>query len=184
MLKKGWYHLCPSDSPKLKLKCSIVSIFLLHCKLSSNISGKTTCHLHIQLPLMRPPRPRPRWQPKREKCVINDRGLVISAGWLTDPTTGRHRSQSTPSLISTHYYRGHTSHRKPLPPQIFSFRGTRPQNEVKIQWGLFKPTWMQASFLLCYTLLFVFVDYHFPESRFWWKWMKIWQQVRRHRRCA
>lgn len=47
---------------------------------------------------------------KREgKCVINDRGMVISAGWLTDPTTRLHRSQSTPSLISTHYCFGHTS---------------------------------------------------------------------------
>ena len=50
---------------------------------------------------------------KREgKCVINDRVMVISAGWLTDPTTRLHRSQSTASLISTHYYCGYTSHPK------------------------------------------------------------------------
>lgn len=67
---------------------------------------------HNKLPPKQPPWPRPCWQPKREKCVINDRGLVISAGWLTEPTTRLHRSQSTPSLISTHYNCGHTTQRK------------------------------------------------------------------------
>lgn len=76
------------------------------------IAKQHSCCHHNKLPPLYPPWPRPCWQPNTEKCVINDRGLVISAAWLTDPTTRLHRSQSTPSLISTHYYCGHTSHRE------------------------------------------------------------------------
>lgn len=57
------------------------------------------------------PWPRADWQPE-PKCVINESGMVISVGWRTDPPVRLHRSQNTPSLISTHYYREFISHPK------------------------------------------------------------------------
>lgn len=63
-----------------------------------------------------------------ETCVINERGLVVSVGWLADPTTRLCRSLSTPSPISTHYYCGHTSPRKLqlLLTQTSALSGTPP----------------------------------------------------------
>ena len=78
--------------------------------------------------MTQPPWPGPCWQPNMETCVINERGLVVSVGWLADPSTRLCRSLSTPSPIITHYYCGHTSPRtlQLLLTQTSAFSGTLP----------------------------------------------------------
>lgn len=86
------------------------SYIVVYFSISHTVSRPGLPEDHATLSPCHPRWPGLRWQLKGEKCVINDRGLVISAGWLTEPTAGLNRSQSTPSLISAHYY---WAHRKP-----------------------------------------------------------------------
>lgn len=135
---------------------------------------KTTCHLQPQLPQIHPPWPRPCWQATREKCVINDRGLVISAGWLTDPTAWLHRSQSTHSLISTHYYCGHTSNGSRFTPNII-LTGNVDKSKIEQNEDFLK----QQKLLFALEPMMWFCRYLFSS----WIWPRldrkhIWQRQR------